>query len=67
MTWRRRGAAQFGLGLLRRLTARLCAGAYRRACEALVDADPAQLSESGQRARREAIRARQARGRAART
>ena len=32
--------------------------AYRRACEALVDVDEVQLSESGQHARREAIRER---------
>ncbi len=37
--------------------------AYRRAREALVDVDAAQLSESGQRARREAIRERRERER----
>ena len=37
--------------------------AYRRAREALVDVEAAQLSESGQRARREAIRERRERER----
>jgi len=42
------------------LRARRRASRWRRAVVGLVDADPAQLSESGQRLRRDALRARRA-------
>ena len=63
---RRRGAARLVLSLAPRLGWWIRAlgrpTAYRRACDALVDAEESQLSESGLRTRRETIRERRRRG-----